>query len=203
MSKNYPLKVSQGIYSSLWDLFEGAITFKFRKNSNAPKSHSTYWKYWHFLPVSVHKALEGYPDRIAGLSDPDCVEHAGVPQLGQHTRHVELHGGLVRVRFDASHEPGIAARHGVEELVETVWESGGEKSYKLGTKPWWASDVTWPELLAFLVDFQQWCGVDRLRQPWANYGTNHSSKSAKDLRLLLTASLLESSSMAATPLANV
>ena len=57
-----------------------------------------------------------HPDRVAGLPDPDRLQHARVAQLLEHDGHVELHRGLVVVRLDAPNVERVAVGDGLEEL---------------------------------------------------------------------------------------
>lgn len=75
-------------------------------------------------PISVNKVLERYPYGVSSLTYLDGIEHAGVAQLRQHARQFEFHWRLLRVRLNAAHEPWVAARHRLQQLVQAVGESG-------------------------------------------------------------------------------
>lgn len=68
---------------------------------------------WHLAgyeaAVSLSKVGEPEAHREALLSDVYGLQHARVTQLLQHTRHVQLEGGLLSVGLDAAHKPGIAS----------------------------------------------------------------------------------------------
>ena len=66
--------------------------------------------------VPVCKVLVLQPDRVSGFSDPDRLQHSGVPELLENDRHVELHRALVAVGLDAPDEPRVAVAHRSQEL---------------------------------------------------------------------------------------
>ena len=67
-------------------------------------------------PVPLDKVGVLRPDRVAGLPDPDRLQHARVAQLLEHDGHVELHRGLVVVRLDAPNVERVAVGDGLQEL---------------------------------------------------------------------------------------
>lgn len=63
------------------------------------------------IPVPLHELDKFHSNGITGLPYSNGFEHSAIPQLFQDNRHIELHRSFVVVRFDATHEPGIAPRH--------------------------------------------------------------------------------------------
>ena len=70
--------------------------------------------------VPVCKVLVLQPDRVSGFSDPDRLQHSGVPELLENDRHVELHWALVAVGLDAPDEPRVAVAHRCQELKSEI-----------------------------------------------------------------------------------